>query len=286
MAVTSSYMKEEQKRVNNQKSATPTYGANLNPVSAQKKAQMTQITQPAAQYTIGVNPGSYKSRYQGALDSIMQTLQNPDEFRYEFNGDELFKSYADQYTQRGKQAMLDTMGQAAGLTGGYGNSYAQQVGQQTYQNYLQDLYDRGFDLRNTAYQGYRDQLADLQNLYNNYSAAEAQDYGRYQDAYNAYEAQRQYELQQEQLRLQREQWEWQKAQAEAAAAAAASSGGGGGNGGGSGKQYYAWDGKVYEKDSKTGKYSVADTSKITSKDRIDDTTVQAQLDHRRKNLGR
>jgi hypothetical protein len=279
-------MKEEQKRVNNQKSATPTYGANLSPVSAQKKAQMTQITQPAAQYTIGVNPGSYKSRYQGALDSIMQTLQNPDEFRYEFNGDELFKSYADQYTQRGKQAMLDTMGQAAGMTGGYGNSYAQQVGQQAYQNYLQDLYDRGFDMRNTAYQSYRDQLADLQNLYNNYSAAEAQDYGRYQDAYNAYEAQRQYELQQEQLRLQREQWEWQKAQAEAAAAAAASSGGGGGNGGGSGKQYYAWDGKVYEKDSKTGKYSVADTSKITSKDRIDDTTVQAQLDHRRKNLGR
>jgi hypothetical protein len=239
MAVTSSYMKEEQKRVNNQKSATPTYGANFNPVSAQKKAQMTQITQPAAQYTIGVNPGSYKSRYQGALDSIMQTLQNPDEFRYEFNGDELFKSYADQYTQRGKQAMLDTMGQAAGLTGGYGNSYAQQVGQQNYQNYLQDLYDQGFDLRNTAYQSYRDQLADLQDLYNNYSAAEAQDYSRYQDAYNAYEAQRQYELQQAQLELQRQQMEeenrrwqmqWDDAHQEQAAEPV---GGGNSNSGGS-----------------------------------------------------
>jgi hypothetical protein len=30
-------------------------------------------------------------------------------------------------------AMMDTMGKAAGLTGGYGSPYAQQVGQQAYQ---------------------------------------------------------------------------------------------------------------------------------------------------------
>ena len=37
---------------------------------------------------------------------------------------------------------MDTMGQAQAMTGGYGNSYAQTVGQQTYQGYLQGLNDQ------------------------------------------------------------------------------------------------------------------------------------------------
>ena len=47
-----------------------------------------------------------------------------EKFKYEFNGDNVFKAYADEYTQRGKQAALDVQGQAAALTGGYGSSWA------------------------------------------------------------------------------------------------------------------------------------------------------------------
>ena len=43
--------------------------------------------------------------------------------------------------QQGKQAMQDTMGQAAALTGGYGSTYGQAVGQQQYDAYLQNLND-------------------------------------------------------------------------------------------------------------------------------------------------
>ena len=209
MAVVKNYMAEEQKRINNQKATTAsgnTVGAfNANPVSAQKRQQMTQITQPAAVYTAGQNPGNYVSRYQGALDSILQQINNPDEVRYEFNGDNLFRSYADLYTQYGKQASLDTMGQATALTGGYGNSYAQQAGQQAYQQYLLGLYDKGFDLRNMAYQGYRDQIGDLKDTYNAMMAAEQGDYAKYQNAVNAWQ-------QQQQLDLERERWEMQLAQ--------------------------------------------------------------------------
>ena len=284
------YIQEEQQRVNNQKAVSQANAKNYNdsPVSAEKRKSW-QVTTPAATYTMGQDPGQYKSRYQPALDSILAQLANPDEFKYEFNGDELFKQYADMYTQKGKQASLDAMGQLAGLTGGYGNSYAQQVGQQQYQQYLGNLYDKGIDLHNIAYGKYRDQLADLQNLYNDYMGAEQYDYGRYGDAYGAYvdelnrqEAIRQYNerlaFEQAQAAEDKRRWDLLHAPTETAAAY--------GGGGGSGKQYYAWDGKVYEKDSKTGQYSLADTSKITSKDRIDDTTVQSQLDHRRKNLGR
>ena len=126
-------------------------------------------------------PQSYNSKYQPMLDDIMAKIQNPGEFKYEFNGDNLFKNYADLYTQKGKQASLDTMGQAAALTGGYGNSYAQAAGNQAYQQYLLSLYDRGMDLHDRAYQKYRDNLGDLKDQYGMLQSAEDTDYGRYRD---------------------------------------------------------------------------------------------------------
>jgi hypothetical protein len=126
-------------------------------------------------------PQSYTSKYQPMLDDIMNKIQNPGEFKYEFNGDNLFKNYADLFTQKGKQASMDTMGQAAALTGGYGNSYAQAAGNQAYQQYLLSLYDRGMDLRDRAYQGYRDNLGDLKDQYGMLQGADETDYGRYRD---------------------------------------------------------------------------------------------------------
>ena len=52
------------------------------------------------------------------------------EFKYNVNADPLYQQYKDQYIQGGKLAMMDTMGKAAALTGGYGSTYGQQVGQQ------------------------------------------------------------------------------------------------------------------------------------------------------------
>ena len=230
MGVTSNkYMQEEQERVNRQKqNSVNTGGYNLSPVSAEKRAATPKVTQPQVVYTAGKQPQNYTSRYQPVLDSIMEQIQNPEAFKYEFNGDEMFKNYADLYTQYGKQAMLDTMGQATGLTGGYGNSYAQNVGQQAYQQYLLPLYDKGMDLRNTAYQSYRDELGDLQNYYNMLQAAENADYGRYQDAMNAWQTQQNLDEQKRQydadMAFKREQWEHQLALEAAAAAAAAAEG--------------------------------------------------------------
>ena len=235
MGVTSNkYMQEEQERVNRQKqNSVNTGGYNLSPVSAEKRAATPKVTQPQVVYTAGKQPQNYTSRYQPVLDSIMEQIQNPEAFKYEFNGDELFKNYADLYTQYGKQAMLDTMGQATGLTGGYGNSYAQNVGQQAYQQYLLPLYDKGMDLRNTAYQSYRDELGDLQNYYNMLQAAENADYGRYQDAMNAWQTQQNLDEQKRQydadMAFKREQWEHQLALEAAAAAAAAAQNPGPGN---------------------------------------------------------
>lgn len=223
MAVVKNYMQEEQNRVNNQKAAQPYGQYNTSPVSREARATLFQQPAAAKKYKLGANPGTYKSRYQGTLDNILGQILNPEEFHYEFNGDEMFKNYADLYTQYGKQAMLDTMGQAVGLTGGYGNSYAQGAGQQAYQNYLLPLYDRGFDLQQAAYGRYRDEMGDLKDAWNNMMTNEQYDYSRYGDAVNQWRLQQQMD-----------------------AAAAASRGGGSGRGKDNTETLIPYDGKYYK----------------------------------------
>ena len=186
MAVTYSYTQQQKKQ-----QQTPYSG--MNGVSSSTAQQMGKYQQGyqqseavnAAQQNLqniqAQKPQGYNSKYSAQLDNIMQQIQNPQDFKYEFNGDNLFKAYADQYTQRGKQASLDAMGQAAALTGGYGNSYAQAAGNQAYQQYLLGLYDKGMDLRDRAYQQYQDNLANQKDQYNMLQAADQAEYGRYRD---------------------------------------------------------------------------------------------------------
>lgn len=97
--------------------------------------------------------GNANTPYIEQLNSLYDQIMNRKPFQYDLNGDLLYRQMADQYTQLGQQAMRDTMGQAAALTGGYGNSYAQQVGNQAYQQYLTylneqipGLYDRAYNV--------------------------------------------------------------------------------------------------------------------------------------------
>lgn len=90
--------------------------------------------------------------YMDQLNNLYNQIMGRDPFRYDLNGDLLYRQYADQYSQLGRQAMRDATGTAAGLTGGYGNSYANQVGNQAYQQYLTQLnsmipefYDRAYN---------------------------------------------------------------------------------------------------------------------------------------------
>ena len=70
------------------------------------------------------------------------------------NSDALYQQYRDLYTQQGQMAMMDTMGQAAAMTGGYGNSYAQTAGQQMYNQYLGKLNEVVPELYQQAYNRY------------------------------------------------------------------------------------------------------------------------------------
>ena len=133
-------------------------------------------------------PGQYQSPWQGQLDEMLQKVLNREDFKYDLNGDALYQQYKDQYMLQGQQAMMDTMGQAAALTGGYGNSYAQTAGQQTYQGHLQQLGERIPELYNLALSKYQMEGQEMADQFAMLGAREDQDYGRYRDSVSDYYA--------------------------------------------------------------------------------------------------
>ncbi len=127
---------------------------------------------------------AYKSRWQGQIDSLVGKIQNRPGFSYDATKDNLYQMYRDRYIQNAKLAMEDTMGQAAALTGGYGNSYAATVGNQAYQQSMNGLNDVIPELYQLAYNKY---AADTNNMYNQLNmlmGQEESDYGKYKDQVN------------------------------------------------------------------------------------------------------
>lgn len=192
-------------------------------------------------------PGAYQSRWDDELTSLYDQIRNRKKFSYDMGTDPLYQQYREQYQRLGRLAMQDTMGQAAALTGGYGSTYGEQVGQQAYNAYLQNLNDIVPQLQQQAYQRYQDEGTDLYNQYSLVKGREDTDYGRYRDTVSDYysdlsDARSAYNSERS---LDQSQWEtmlnyWaQKANNENAAylqalaaeqAAAKGSGGGGGGG--------------------------------------------------------
>lgn len=88
------------------------------------------------------------------LERLYAAITGRPAFSYDPASDPVYNSYAQSYQRRGSLAMRNTMGQAAALTGGYGSSYAQSVGQQQYDSYLQSLGEALPELYGMAWQRY------------------------------------------------------------------------------------------------------------------------------------
>lgn len=131
-------------------------------------------------------PDAYQSRWDDELTSLYDQIRNRKKFSYDMGTDLLYLQYREQYQRLGRLAMQDTMGQAAALTGGYGSTYGEQVGQQAYNAYLQNLNDIVPQLQQQAYQRYQDEGTDLYSQYSLVKGRDDTDYGRYRDTVSDY----------------------------------------------------------------------------------------------------
>ena len=137
-------------------------------------------------YNSTKKPGAFTSQWEQSLNDTINKIQNREKFTYDLNGDALYQQYKDRYIQQGQMAMMDTIGQAAALTGGYGNSYATTAGSQAYQGYLQGLNDKVPELYQLALDQYNREGDDLYNQYSLLSDRYNQDYGMHRDAVSDY----------------------------------------------------------------------------------------------------
>ena len=135
--------------------------------------------------------GPYNSPVQAGLDKYTNLVTNPEEFNsqwadyvtkygkkleeeYDPNSDPSYLAYKNQYLAGGQKAMQDTLAKAAALTGGYGSSYGQSAGQQTYNDYMTALADKIPELAQAAYEMNLSKLNAYNNLY-------GQDWDMYND---------------------------------------------------------------------------------------------------------
>lgn len=134
-------------------------------------------------------PDEFESKYEDQISSILVNIMNRPKFSYtseDMVNDDLYKMYRDQYMRQGNLAMRDTMGNAAALTGGYGNTYASAAGQQAYDNYVAQLNNKALDFYDRAYQRYADEGQNLYNQMNVVTGLDNTDYQRYRDGVNDY----------------------------------------------------------------------------------------------------
>jgi hypothetical protein len=167
--------------------------------SAWRDVQRTGNAKTDYKAIMGAQPGAYRGMYQQPMQQTLNNLLNQREYNYDVNTDALYQNIKDNYIKQGRQAMMDTQGASAALTGGYGNSYGVLAGQQAYQDSLGNLSAQIPELYQLAYQRYlgnensqRQNLAALQGLdeseYQRYQYDTQQYESRLADAYAKYQA--------------------------------------------------------------------------------------------------
>lgn len=154
------------------------------------------------------NPvAAYTSKYQTAIDDVLNKIQNRKDFSYDFNADPMYQMYKDQYTKLGNEAAANAAANVSALTGGYGNSYATTAAAQSNQQWLTKLNDMIPELYNMALNKYKLEGDELNNKYSVLGNAEDRDYGKYRDSVSDWQSMLAYLQGAYSTQLANDQWE-------------------------------------------------------------------------------
>ena len=128
---------------------------------------------------------SGKTSYTDQIKELMGQIQNREDFEYDVDSDMLFQQALASAMSSGKTAMQDTIGQASALTGGYGSTYATSAGNQAYNAYIQDAYNNLPEYYQMALEAYRMEGEEMYNQLAMLNNADATEYQRMYDSWNA-----------------------------------------------------------------------------------------------------
>ena len=128
---------------------------------------------------------SGRTSYTDQINALMGEYRNREKFSYDASTDAMFQQMLAASMNTGKMAMQDTIGQAAALTGGYGNTYGTAAGNAAYNQYISEAYNNLPEYYGMALDAYNMEgdrmLSELAMLRD----ADSAEYGRLADAYSA-----------------------------------------------------------------------------------------------------
>lgn len=137
-------------------------------------------------------PAEYTSENAEQLGGLYDKIINREAFSYDPSKDSAYQDYRAKYMAAGQQAAKDTMRNNRSLAGGYGDVWTKAAANQQYGEYLKGIDDVLPQFEQNAYGRYQ---AEGNLLNTQLGAAQAQDetaYGRWQDQYNNWAADRDY----------------------------------------------------------------------------------------------
>ena len=127
---------------------------------------------------------NFNSPYTAQVQQSYQNILNRPQFSYDFNSDPVYQGLRDRYINAGNMANYNAQAEAAALTGGYGNSYAQTAGYQAYAKQLNNLMDQIPELAEQRLNRYNQETQQMYDIHNLLSNLEATDYNRHRDTIN------------------------------------------------------------------------------------------------------
>lgn len=97
-----------------------------------------------------ISANQYQSKYTDQIKQAADDVAGIKDFSYNPDTDANYRSMSNAYNRQANNSMRDTLGTAAGQTGGLASSYAASAGAQASQSYMSQLNDKVPDLYNLA----------------------------------------------------------------------------------------------------------------------------------------
>lgn len=135
----------------------------------------------ARDYLTRIRDGGYDRKWSKALDALVDEYVNREEFKYDPSRDVAWRQTKAQGMKNARLVMDDVTARAAGLTGGYGNSYAATAGAAAYRGAVADLMAKGADYAEEAYDRYLEEEDGLRRRIELAKELDDAEYDRYTD---------------------------------------------------------------------------------------------------------
>lgn len=131
-------------------------------------------------------PGEYKSKFENQINSLVDQIINRQKFNYNYRTDDKYAAYRKSSEEAARKAANNSMAMSARMSGGYGNSYAQNAAAQAYAEQMAGVTDKIPEFEQLAYERDRAERSDLNNNLSILDSLDSKEYARYRNDVNDY----------------------------------------------------------------------------------------------------